>query len=123
MKAPLLSLFLAGATLSAFPLQIARADDSGTQAASNGSSTDLSGGDDTTAAQGGAATGGEKRGKWREAFAQLGLSDAQKEQIKQIRASTSPGRERRQQIMGVLTPDQKEKLRQLIQNYRAQQGT
>jgi Spy/CpxP family protein refolding chaperone len=42
---------------------------------------------------------------------QLGLSDAQKAQIKQIRQSTPKGKERRQEIMAVLTPEQKAQLK------------
>ena len=58
----------------------------------------------------------------KEAFDQLGLTDAQKAQIKQIRASTQPGKERREQIMAVLTPDQKSKLMEMIQQYMAGQS-
>jgi Spy/CpxP family protein refolding chaperone len=119
MKAHPLFLFLAGATLAISPLQTVRADDSSTQTDNTG---DLSAGAPSTGSQSGAEPG-ERGGKWREAFARLGLSDTQKAQIRQIRASTSPGKERRQQIMAVLTPDQKEKLRQMVQSYKAQNGT
>jgi Spy/CpxP family protein refolding chaperone len=52
---------------------------------------------------------------------QLGLSDAQKAQIKQIRQSTPKGKERRQAIMAVLTPEQKTQLKQDIEQKKAQQ--
>jgi Spy/CpxP family protein refolding chaperone len=65
---------------------------------------------------------GQKAGKWKEAFAQLDLTDAQKAQIKQIRANTQPGKERRQQIMGVLTPEQKQKLIGMFKDYRSGQA-
>jgi Spy/CpxP family protein refolding chaperone len=51
---------------------------------------------------------------------QLGLTDAQKEQIKQIVQNTTDKKERRQQIRALLTTDQKMKLRQLIRERRAQ---
>jgi len=63
--------------------------------------------------------GGGQGGKWREAFEKLNLTDAKKSQIKQIRASTTPGKERRQQIMAVLTPAQKE---QLLAMFKVNQG-
>jgi Spy/CpxP family protein refolding chaperone len=65
---------------------------------------------------------GQRGEKFREAFAQLGLTDAQKAQIKQIRASTQPGKERREQIMAVLTPEQKQKLVSLFKEYRSGQA-
>lgn len=82
------------------------------------STTDLSAGagDDTTSG------GGEHGGRWKEVFAQLHLSEAQKAQIKQIRASTQPGKERRRQVMAVLTPEQKSKLVAMIKGFRAAQG-
>ena len=46
------------------------------------------------------------------------LTDAQKDRIKQIRATVTDRKERRQQIMAVLTPDQKAKLKELIQEHR-----
>lgn len=51
---------------------------------------------------------------------QLGLSEAQKAQIKQIRQSTPKGKERRQEIMAVLTSDQKAQLKQDIEQWKAQ---
>jgi Spy/CpxP family protein refolding chaperone len=58
----------------------------------------------------GAGADGQRMEKARAAFEKLDLTDAQKAQIKQIRANTPAGKERRQQIMAVLTPDQKAKL-------------
>ena len=65
---------------------------------------------------------GQRGEKLKAALEQLNLSDAQKQQIKQIRANTQPGKERRQQIMAVLTPDQKQKLISMLQEYRAAQA-
>ena len=65
---------------------------------------------------------GQRAEKMKAALEQLNLSDAQKQQIQQIRASTQPGKERRQQIMAVLTPDQKQKLISMLQQYRAGQA-
>jgi Spy/CpxP family protein refolding chaperone len=53
---------------------------------------------------------GQRMERLKAALAQLDLTDAQKEQIKQIRGSVTDRKERRQQIMAVLTPDQKAKL-------------
>ena len=55
----------------------------------------------------------------KQAFEQLDLSNAQKAQIQQIRANTSRGKDRRHQIMAVLTPDQKAKLVSLIKARKA----
>jgi Spy/CpxP family protein refolding chaperone len=52
---------------------------------------------------------------------QLGLSEAQKAQIKQIRQSAPKGKERRQAIMAVLTPEQKTQLKQDLEQKKAQQ--
>ena len=65
---------------------------------------------------------GQRAEKMKAALEQLDLSDAQKQQIQQIRANTQPGKERRQQIMAVLTPDQKQKLISMLQEYRTQQA-
>lgn len=78
---------------------------------------------DTPVGTGDTSGGAQRGGKWREAFEKLDLSDAQKEQIKQIRTSTSPSKERRQQIMAVLTPAQKERLVAMIKAHRADQGS
>jgi Spy/CpxP family protein refolding chaperone len=60
------------------------------------------------------ATQQQRAEKFKAALEKLNLTDAQKDQIKQIRASVTDRRERRQQIMAVLTPDQKEKLKEMI---------
>ena len=65
---------------------------------------------------------GQRGEKLKAALEQLNLSDAQKQQLQQIRANTQPGKERRQQIMAVLTPDQKQKLISMLQEYRASQA-
>lgn len=51
---------------------------------------------------------------------QLGLSDAQKAQIKEIRENTPKGKARRQEIAAVLTPEQKAQLKQEIEQKKAQ---
>lgn len=51
---------------------------------------------------------------------QLDLSDAQKAQIKRIIQNTTRGRERRQEILAVLTPEQRAQLKQDIQQWKAQ---
>jgi Spy/CpxP family protein refolding chaperone len=51
---------------------------------------------------------------------QLGLSDSQKAQIKEIRQNTPQGRERREQIMAVLTPEQRSQFDGYIQQRKAQ---
>jgi Spy/CpxP family protein refolding chaperone len=102
MKTSLLSVIFAGAVLVAPPAQMTWADDT------------------TTSGQTAPATGSQDQGpeRLREAVAALDLTDAQKEQIKQIRANTPAGKERRQQILAVLTPEQKARLRQLILEHR-----
>jgi len=64
----------------------------------------------------------QRRERIKEAFAQLNLTDEQKQQIKQIRQTVSDKTQRRQQIMAVLTLDQKQKLRQFFQQYRNNGG-
>jgi Spy/CpxP family protein refolding chaperone len=64
---------------------------------------------------------GQRTGKWKAILEQLDLSDAQKTQIKQIRANTQPGPDRRHQIMAVLSPDQKQKLISLLKDDQAGQ--
>jgi len=51
---------------------------------------------------------------------QLGLSADQKAQIKQIVQSTPKGKERRQAILAVLTPEQRAQLKQDIEQWKAQ---
>jgi len=63
---------------------------------------------------------GSTPGRHHHLLAQLGLSDEQKAQIKQIFQSTTDRKERRQQIKAILTPEQKMQLRQLIRERRAQ---
>jgi len=110
MKTSFLSAFLIGSALTTSSLQLASADDTA------GSSQGTSSGGSTNSAGTGAQA--QRFERVREALAQLDLSDAQKEQIKQIRSSVTDRQERRQQIMAVLTEEQKAKLRQLIQEHR-----
>ena len=51
---------------------------------------------------------------------QLGLSDAQKVQIKQILQNTPKGKGRREEILAVLTPEQKAQLKQDVEQWKAQ---
>jgi Spy/CpxP family protein refolding chaperone len=79
--------------------------------------------DDTAAAPAtGSSTQEQRIQELKAALDQLNLTDAQKAQIKQIRATVSDKKERRQQIMAVLTPDQKAKLRELIMAKRNASG-
>jgi Spy/CpxP family protein refolding chaperone len=106
MKTFLLSVF-AGVALVGFPLQAVLADD------------------DTTTGQAPPATGagqGKHAGEFRAMFQQLDLTDAQKAQIKQIRQTMPAGKERRQQIIAVLNPDQKAKLMEMMQAHRGAAG-
>ncbi len=116
MKTCFLSLFLVGAALTATPLPMAQADDISTLAAPAGSTNAASG----TAP---AAPQGQRMERLKEALAELDLTDAQKAQIKQIRASVTDHKERRQQIMAVLTPDQKDKLLAMWQAHKEAAGT
>jgi len=52
-------------------------------------------------------------------FEQLGLTDAQKAQLKQIRRDTAKGKARREAMMAVLTPEQKAQLKQDIEQCKA----
>ena len=111
MKSPFFSLFLVGAAATVLSLQSIRADD-----ATSGSQTAPS-----TGASDGAAPAqgqGQRLQRFKEAMAQLDLTDAQKAQIKEIRATVTDKTERHQQVLAVLTPDQKAKLRQLIMAHR-----
>ena len=113
MKTSLLFLFLIAA-FTALPSQMALADDSTTsgQAVSSSGSTNSGG---TNASAGGQR---QRLERLKAMFAQLGLTDAQKEQIKQIRASVTDRKERREEILNVLTPDQKAKLQELREEHR-----
>jgi len=59
--------------------------------------------------------------KFQAAMEKLDLTDDQKAKIKQIRASVTDPKERREQVMAVLTPEQKEKLKQMIMERRKAQ--
>jgi Spy/CpxP family protein refolding chaperone len=89
-------LYLIGSALALLPLQTVLADSTTatTQATSSG------------------CQNGRKE-HLKKALASLDLTDAQKEQIKQIRAGGADRKERFEQILAVLTPDQKAKLREL----------
>lgn len=114
MKIPFLSLFLVGA-LMGLPQQMALAQDDST----TGPTTPSTG----STNPGGTCTQGQGQGRLKAALAQLDLSDAQRQQIKQIRSTVTDRKERRQEIMALLTPDQKAKLVAMIQARRnASQG-
>jgi len=115
MKTSCIYLFLLGAALLTLPSPTILADDTApssgsTNAGANTAPADMQ---------------GKRMERFKAAMAQLDLSDAQKEQIKGIRATVTDRKERRQQIMAVLTPDQKTKLMQLIQAHKdgMQSGT
>ena len=103
MKTSFLPLFLVGATLTIASARIGLAD-TAAPATANGPATNE--------AQGG------RLERLKAALAELNLTDAQKAQIKQIRATVTDRRERRQQIMAVLTPEQKAKLIQMRQEHK-----
>jgi len=105
MKIPFLSLFLVGAVMG-IPQQMALAQESTASSQTASSSGATASG--TTSTPG--AGQGQRMERLKAALAQLDLTDAQKEQIQQIRGSVTDRKERRQQIMAVLTPDQKAKL-------------
>jgi Spy/CpxP family protein refolding chaperone len=99
MKISVLSLFLVGAVMGV-PQQMAFAQES---TASSPTAPD-------TGATTSGAGQGQRKERLKAALAQLDLSDSQKQQIQQIRSTVTDRKERRQQIMAVLTPDQKAKL-------------
>jgi Spy/CpxP family protein refolding chaperone len=100
MKTSLMPLLFLGAALAALPLETVLADDT----AASGQTTPS----DSTP-----GTGQNSHHGFKKALAQLNLTDAQKQQIKQIRASVTDKKERRQQVWQVLTPDQQAKLKEL----------
>ena len=64
----------------------------------------------------------QRREHIKEAFAQLNLTDEQKQQIRHIRQTVTDKVQRQQEVMAVLTPEQRQKLRQLFQQYRSNYG-
>ena len=110
MKISILPLFFVGAAFLLLSPRTALAD--------TNTSTPT---DSTTVGSNGPQ--GERAGRWRAAFAQLNLTEAQRAQIKQIRATVTDRKERFEQIKAVLTPEQKAKLQQLIQENRTGAGT
>jgi Spy/CpxP family protein refolding chaperone len=94
MKISFLPLFLIGAALTAIPLQSVLADDTAAP-------------DQTAPADGSGGGGHCHKGH----FKGLDLTDAQKAQIKQIRATVTDEKERHQQIWAVFTPEQQAKLK------------
>jgi Spy/CpxP family protein refolding chaperone len=55
-------------------------------------------------------------------FDQLGLTDAQKQQIAQIRQTVTDRQQRREAIRNVLTPEQQAKWEQLRAQFRTNSG-
>jgi Spy/CpxP family protein refolding chaperone len=113
MKNSILWLFL-GCVITLAPALFAE-DDASSKTTDN-SAVAPSDGNASTAGQ------GQHTGFWKQALEQLNLSDGQKQQIKQIVDNSQPGKERRQQIMAVLTPDQKQQLVSLIKEHRAEEA-
>jgi Spy/CpxP family protein refolding chaperone len=103
MKTSILPLFFAGVALMVLSPRTTLAD----ATTSAGSTT-----------SGSSGTQGERGERWRAALAALDLTDAQKAQIKQIRSTVTDRKERFEQIKAVLTPEQKAKLREMIQERR-----
>ena len=108
MKISLLPIFLIGAALMMAAPRMGLADTTAPATAS---------GADTNSAQ------GARLERLKVALAELNLTDDQKAQIKHIRWTVTDREERRQQILAVLTPEQKAKLKQMIQEHRNNSGT
>jgi Spy/CpxP family protein refolding chaperone len=72
--------------------------------------------------QPGAPGGDQGRGCMAGVWASLGLSDAQKTQLQQIRASNLTGPDRRAAIEKILTPDQRAQLAAAREKCRAEHG-
>ena len=113
---PALRLFLLGTALAVNAISPLPADTSvlsappGNSTASDGTNT-------------GAPNGQTGSGQRRQHILQLlNLTDAQKQQIKQIRASTTDKKTRRQEIWQILTPAQQQQLKQLRQQRQAAQN-
>jgi Spy/CpxP family protein refolding chaperone len=114
MKTSFLSVLIIGTTCSILPTQISRADDTTT----TGQSASASGSTNSTGQAGPTAAQAQRMERFNQMVAQLGLTDAQKDQIRQIRANVTDRQQRHQQIMNILTPDQKNKLQELRQEHR-----
>jgi Spy/CpxP family protein refolding chaperone len=99
------------AVLIASP-SIARADDE----------TPPSQGQNTPASELTPAQKYERMQRMKAIFAQLNLTDDQKQQIREIRQTVTDPAQRHQEVMAVLTPDQKEKLKELFQQNRNNNG-
>jgi Spy/CpxP family protein refolding chaperone len=65
---------------------------------------------------------GQGNGHMQRFFDQLGLSDAQKQQIAQIRQTVTDRQQRRDAIRAVLTPDQQAKFDQMRAQFRNNRG-
>jgi Spy/CpxP family protein refolding chaperone len=117
MKASIFRLLLVAGAFAPIFLQPALGDDATTTRAATSSSESTNPGTSGDQSQ--------RRERLKQVLAQLDLTNAQKDQIKQIRASVTDHKERRQQILAILTPDQRTKLRQLIMQHgnEAQSGT
>jgi Spy/CpxP family protein refolding chaperone len=100
MKISLLSLLL-GAALIAIPCQTVRSDDD--------TSSDISS----------SSTTGDTHPRRGKILAELNLTDAQKQQIKQIWSTTTDRKERRRQIWQILTHEQRDKLKELRQEHKS----
>jgi Spy/CpxP family protein refolding chaperone len=110
MKTPFLYPFLAATALTVLSMPGALLADgpAPTGATNSGATTAPAGGQD------------QRMERFKEAMDQLNLTDAQKDKIKQIRATVTDRKERRQQIMAVLTVDQQAKLKELTQEHAGQ---
>jgi Spy/CpxP family protein refolding chaperone len=111
MKTSLFCLFLAGSALAAASLQMARADDATTPDQTAGASNGASGTTPTAEQM-------QRFERFKAALEALNLTDDQKAKIKQIRATVTDRKERRHEIIAILTPDQKAKLWQMIKEHR-----
>ena len=128
MKPSLPFSLLIGAALSIVPLQMTLADASSDDAffaSDTGAPIESPAGTSTAPSANSGATMAQRAEQIRKIFAQLDLTDKQKEQIKQDCQTITDRKERREAIMKILTPEQKARLWQLLKERKsaAQQGS
>lgn len=109
-----LRLFLLGAAFAVVILLPLRADEISTASLAENPEASAGTSNSQVGQNGQTAQGGKQH-----LLAQLGLSDAQKQQIKQIRATVTDKPTRRKEIWQILTPGQRETLKSLRQQRQA----
>jgi len=113
MKISLVLLSLVGVAFIAFSLHSAWGDNTANAGQTPSSSGAPNYGGPGTASGGPGAAPGTQSDRIRGALAELNLTDAQRAQIMQIRATVTDRKERRQQVLALLTPDQRARLHEL----------